>query len=217
MFESLKGSIWLWLLHHGTIGFHYPKAFYRVWINFCFVFLSYINLCLNALNLMPYVLLIPIFHSQGVRSVPLQLQYLTTLCNCRTGKMAFMPILHLVLYFLWRFPHWNIALSCAWMKMGSSFKRSIFEEHIQHGLVEWAHKAKLKTGFKKNANGPSQVGPKEVPPPAVQLAEVVKESAEEKGNVGEIHPATGSGGSKWTPFMLALTTCICHKHIEISY
>ena len=89
--------------------------------------------------------------------------------------------------------------------MGSSFKIAIFDEHIQKGLVGWAKKAKQKTGFKRNANGHNQVGPKEEashPPPAVQLTQVVKmdqdqdqEDAEgKKGNVavGEIHPANGS-------------------------
>ncbi|RVW69053.1 MLO-like protein 1 [Vitis vinifera] len=117
--------------------------------------------------------------------------------SCIMGQLGFIiPRLFIGAFVQFLCSYSTLPLYAIVAQMGSSFKRSIFEEHIQHGLVEWAHKAKLKTGFKKNANGPSQVGPKEVPPPAVQLAEVVKESAEEKGNVGEIHPATGSGGSK---------------------
>lgn len=97
------------------------------------------------------------------------------------------------------------------MKMGSSFKKAIFEEHIQKGLVEWAQKAKMKKGFRRNGNGLNQVGPKEEASPAavqLELAEVVVKESEqgdagtgagiattsvaEKDNVGEIHPATGS-------------------------
>ena len=28
--------------------------------------------------------------------------------------------------------------------MGSKFKKSIFEEHVQAGIISWAHKAKSK-------------------------------------------------------------------------
>ena len=36
--------------------------------------------------------------------------------------------------------------------MGSSFKRAIFEEHIQEGLVGWAKQAKKKTVLRKAAD-----------------------------------------------------------------
>lgn len=78
------------------------------------------------------------------------------------------------------------------MKMGSKYKRAIFEENIQQGLVEWAQKAKLrKGGLKKSAKGPTQVGPKEDSAAAVQLAQVVKDQPDPPTAAGEIHLATG--------------------------
>ncbi|PON87463.1 Mlo-related protein [Trema orientale] len=38
-------------------------------------------------------------------------------------------------------------------QMGSSFKRAIFDEHVQVGLVGWAQKAKKKKGLKAAADG----------------------------------------------------------------
>ncbi|KAK9287979.1 hypothetical protein L1049_016424 [Liquidambar formosana] len=83
-------------------------------------------------------------------------------------------------------------------QMGSSYKRAIFEEHIQVGIVGWADKAKKNKGLRKAANGSSQVGPKESShATAVQLANVGhKESALEEGNAGEIVSATVSDGPK---------------------
>lgn len=43
------------------------------------------------------------------------------------------------------------------MKMGSTFKKSIFDEHVQVGLVDWAQKVKKKTQ-KKAANNGSRDG-----------------------------------------------------------
>lgn len=39
------------------------------------------------------------------------------------------------------------------MKMGTYFKRSIFDEHIQAGLVSWAQKAKKRHGLKASTEG----------------------------------------------------------------
>lgn len=41
-------------------------------------------------------------------------------------------------------------------KMGSSFKKSIFEEHVQAGLVGWAQKVKKKRGQKGSTEGSSE-------------------------------------------------------------
>ena len=82
--------------------------------------------------------------------------------------------------------------------MGSSFKRAIFEEHIQEGLVGWARTAKKNKGLRKAANGSTttqgstthasgQMSPKETTPLAIQMNEV---SAMEEGKAGEIATAT---------------------------
>ncbi|KAL4631744.1 hypothetical protein ACB092_04G001100 [Castanea dentata] len=86
-------------------------------------------------------------------------------------------------------------------QMGSSFKKAIFEEHIQEGLVGWARTAKKNKGLRKAANGSTtttttrgstthasgQMSPKETTPLAIQMSEV---SAMEEGNAGEIATAT---------------------------
>ncbi|XP_055820079.1 MLO-like protein 1 [Solanum dulcamara] len=78
-------------------------------------------------------------------------------------------------------------------QMGSSFKKEIFDEHTQDGLVGWAKKARRRA-----VNGSNQVVHKESPSPmAVQLAQVeTQESAMEEGNAGEIRRATEQLNSK---------------------
>ena len=53
--------------------------------------------------------------------------------------------------------------------MGSSFKKAIFDEHIQDGLVGWARMAKKKNTNKNAADGSSKVGHKEEYPSVIQL------------------------------------------------
>lgn len=78
--------------------------------------------------------------------------------------------------------------------MGSSYKKAIFDEHIQVGLVGWAQRNK---GLRRAANGSSQVGPKEVSPVAVQLATVGQNaSAPEESKAGEIELASAQDGPK---------------------
>uniref|UniRef100_A0A2N9IJZ7 MLO-like protein n=1 Tax=Fagus sylvatica TaxID=28930 RepID=A0A2N9IJZ7_FAGSY len=93
-------------------------------------------------------------------------------------------------------------------QMGSSFKKAIFDEHIQEGLVGWARQAKKNKGLRKAANGSAtrgsttthgsiQMSPKETTPFAIQPIEVhERESTMEEGNAGEISPATFYDGHK---------------------
>ncbi|KAK4345292.1 hypothetical protein RND71_035468 [Anisodus tanguticus] len=78
-------------------------------------------------------------------------------------------------------------------QMGTSFKKEIFDEHIQDGLVVWAKKARRRA-----VNGSNQVVHKESPSPmAVQLSQVeTQESAMEEGKAGEIRLATNQLNSK---------------------
>ncbi|KAL4631743.1 hypothetical protein ACB092_04G001000 [Castanea dentata] len=92
-------------------------------------------------------------------------------------------------------------------QMGSSYKKAIFEEHIQEGLVGWVRKAKKNKGLRKASNGSttttttttpgstthasSQMNPKETTPVAIQMSEA---SAMEEGNAGEIAAATLNDG-----------------------
>ena len=42
--------------------------------------------------------------------------------------------------------------------MGSSFKKAIFDEHVQVGLVGWAQKVKKRKGLRAAADASSQGG-----------------------------------------------------------
>lgn len=77
--------------------------------------------------------------------------------------------------------------------MGSSFKKEIFDEHIQEGLLVWANKARRRA-----VNGSNQVEHKESTSlMSVQLAQVgTQESAMEEGNGGEISHANDQLNSK---------------------
>lgn len=80
------------------------------------------------------------------------------------------------------------------MQMGSSFKREIFEEYIQEGLVGWAKQAKKKAGLRRAANESShnQVSPK-VESPLIQMAKAgSRETAVEENRSGEIVHGTAS-------------------------
>ncbi|KAM4113515.1 hypothetical protein ACJW30_04G001300 [Castanea mollissima] len=91
-------------------------------------------------------------------------------------------------------------------QMGSSFKKAIFEEHIQEGLVGWAQTAKKNKGLRKAANSSTttttrgstthasgRMSPKETTTLAIQMSEA---SAMEEGNAGEITAATLYGGHR---------------------
>lgn len=64
------------------------------------------------------------------------------------------------------------------MKMGTHFKKSIFDEHVQTGLLGWAQKAKKNKGLKgfvKNAGSNSnsnQGSSTDGSTVAIQIAEI---------------------------------------------
>lgn len=81
------------------------------------------------------------------------------------------------------------------MKMGSSFKKSIFDEHIQEGLVGWAKQAKKNMGLRKAAaKGSNQVVHKDDSSASIRMTNVQSEqnSAEDQdgNNASEIVPDT---------------------------
>ncbi|KAG9445567.1 hypothetical protein H6P81_011695 [Aristolochia fimbriata] len=69
-------------------------------------------------------------------------------------------------------------------QMGSSYKKAIFDEHLQEGLIKWAEKAKKKSKLKvhKGNEAPASVGEKS--PVEIQLQEVENKELR-----------TGEGGS----------------------
>lgn len=73
--------------------------------------------------------------------------------------------------------------------MGTHFKKSIFDEHIQVGLVGWAQKAKKKNLLKTAANTPAQESTSSKGAAAgIQLAKVARKQSNPEGS----RPSNGS-------------------------
>lgn len=76
------------------------------------------------------------------------------------------------------------------LKMGSSFKKEIFEEHVQESLVGWAQKVKKRRGGLRAGNEGSVSGSvqsKDHPPVELQtytLLDKQKDSLMEEGRAG---------------------------------
>ncbi|OMO69865.1 Mlo-related protein [Corchorus capsularis] len=90
-------------------------------------------------------------------------------------------------------------------QMGSSFKKAIFEEHVQGRLIGWAQNAKKRKALKSASEGTSltgtvhsasegssQAGSMERPSVAIQMGRVLRNASAPE----EIHPAKGSDDSK---------------------
>ncbi|MBA0632882.1 hypothetical protein Godav_001547 [Gossypium davidsonii] len=73
-------------------------------------------------------------------------------------------------------------------QMGSSFKKSIFDEHVQVGLVGWAQKVKKKKGSKAATGSAAQENSEPNPSVAIQMGRVLRNASAPE----EIHPSQGS-------------------------
>ncbi|XWS64947.1 hypothetical protein CRYUN_Cryun05aG0048100 [Craigia yunnanensis] len=63
-------------------------------------------------------------------------------------------------------------------QMGSSFKKAIFNEHVQVGLVGWAQKVKKKKALKAATEGAAQANPEERPSVAIQMGRVLRNASD---------------------------------------
>ncbi|XP_044466925.1 MLO-like protein 1 [Mangifera indica] len=73
-------------------------------------------------------------------------------------------------------------------QMGSSFKKAIFDEHIQDGLLGWARLAKKRMTTRNAATGSSRVVPyKEHSPDLIQLGKLGRTSAMEMNRIKDPH------------------------------
>ncbi|KAK8480541.1 hypothetical protein V6N13_031449 [Hibiscus sabdariffa] len=77
-------------------------------------------------------------------------------------------------------------------QMGSSFKKAIFDEHVQVGLVGWALKAKKKKGLKAATQTAAGNPPEQNPSISIQMGRVLRNASAPE----EIHPSQGSDGPK---------------------
>lgn len=79
------------------------------------------------------------------------------------------------------------------MKMGSFFKKAIFDEHVQVGLVGWAQKAKRKKGLKATSDGSVPASSHGGSSAAgIQLGRVLRKASAPE----DVQPASGPEGSK---------------------
>jgi mlo protein len=81
---------------------------------------------------------------------------------------------------------------CIEMKMGTTYKKAIFDEHVQVGLIGWAEKVKKKKGLKAASNGSGQGSSHEGSTPSIQMGSVFHKASIPE----EIQAAPGSEGSK---------------------
>ncbi|XP_059445974.1 MLO-like protein 1 isoform X2 [Corylus avellana] len=132
--------------------------------------------------------------------------------SCIMGEIGYIiPRLVIGVFIQFVCSYSTLPLYAIVTQMGTSFKKDIFEEHIQEGIVGWAQQAKKNKRKAANGStthhgstttisthhGSSQVDQKETAPLRVQMAEVGgMQSAMEEGNAGEIEHATVSHGHK---------------------
>lgn len=71
------------------------------------------------------------------------------------------------------------------MKMGSFFKKAIFDEHVQEGLLGWAQKVKQKKALRaaKGQDGSNQAGKSDGSSTSIQLQKIgQRDSLMEEGD-----------------------------------
>ncbi|XP_015867941.3 MLO-like protein 1 [Ziziphus jujuba] len=113
--------------------------------------------------------------------------------SCIMGDVGYIiPRLVIGAYVQFLCSYSTLPLYAIVTQMGTSFKKAIFEEHIQEGLVGWAQQAKKRTGLRKSSDSSTQVqvAPKESESSAtIQLANAgQKVSSVEEIHAGEIEP-----------------------------
>jgi mlo protein len=61
--------------------------------------------------------------------------------------------------------------------MGSFYKKEIFNEHVQQGVLDWAQKVKMKKGFKKSNTTVESTSTAESAGPSAKI-EMMKRAAQ---------------------------------------
>lgn len=126
--------------------------------------------------------------------IPFIVQY--SFDSCIMGQVGYMiPRLVIGAFVQFLCSYSTLPLYAIVTQMGSSFKKAIFEERIQDGLVGWAQKARKNKGVSKEGSGSSHVGPKAASPVtgAIQMAKAEENDlGAKKGNDVEIQAANAS-------------------------
>ncbi|XP_044499986.1 MLO-like protein 1 [Mangifera indica] len=99
--------------------------------------------------------------------------------SCIMGQVRFItPRLIIGAFIQFLCSYSTLPLYVIVTQMGSSFKKAIFDEHIQHGLVGWARMAKKKKTARNAATDSSKVGlHKEDSPALIQLGKLKESQA----------------------------------------
>ena len=128
---------------------------------------------------------------QGHHPAPLQLQHPASVRHCHAGACyyTFNESLTTV-WGLWLFETWS-ELFFLFAKMGTFFKKEIFDEHVQQSLVGWAQKAKKRKALKNNGNGSIGAAESVSAHPSARLELMRRAVALEEGSAG----ANGSEAS----------------------
>lgn len=71
--------------------------------------------------------------------------------------------------------------------MGSSFKRAIFDEHVQEGLVGWARKVKRRKGTKMDNGLAASSHSSAEPYVKIEMQQLVGQKEEGKSGDADTH------------------------------
>ncbi|CAN1862054.1 MLO-like protein 1 [Linum perenne] len=117
--------------------------------------------------------------------------------SCIMGKVGYIiPRLVIGVFVQFVCSYSTLPLYALVTQMGSSFKKAVFEEHVQVGLVGWAMQAKKKTGLRKAAatnGGSSHVGHKEGSSVSLSSAIQLTKTTSGEGSAKDSSSSKGGG------------------------
>ncbi|KAF6995943.1 hypothetical protein CFC21_012361 [Triticum aestivum] len=105
--------------------------------------------------------------------------------SCIMGQVGFIVprlVIGLIIQLLCSYS--TLPLYAIVTQMGSFYKKEIFNEHVQQGVLGWAQKAKMKKGFKKSNGAAQSTSPVDSVGPSTKV-EMVRRPAREGNDAGE--------------------------------
>ena len=105
--------------------------------------------------------------------------------SCIMGQVGFIVprlVIGLIIQLLCSYS--TLPLYAIVTQMGSFYKKEIFNEHVQQGVLGWAQKAKMKKGFKKSNGAAQSTSPVDSAGPSTKV-EMVRRPAREGNDAGE--------------------------------
>ncbi|KAF6990217.1 hypothetical protein CFC21_007445 [Triticum aestivum] len=105
--------------------------------------------------------------------------------SCIMGQVGFIVprlVIGLIIQLLCSYS--TLPLYAIVTQMGSFYKKEIFNEHVQQGVLGWAQKAKMKKGFKKSNGAAESTSPVGSAGPSAKV-EMVRRPAGQGNDAGE--------------------------------